>query len=171
MPTIPTPALIALVADLTASIVLIVLTPELAAELDSDVRARLFSRADANLNDKIASIDWNTTKLGIKTQIVQMRMAPDQNLESFTLAEAAVGKKIKTNQNSDGKSWRCRFTLTVHPASEHQSAQILESFGKVRYCAFEDRQPDLFSLSTEKRTKAVRAERAQGIGAGASATH
>lgn len=148
------------------------LSADLAAELDTDVRARLFSRTDANVNKKISAIDWHARELGISTQVVQMRMAPDQNLDSFTLAEAEVSRKLKTKQSSDGKTWRLSFSLSVHPASEHQAAQILESLGKVRYCSFEARQPDLFGPSQKKRTVAVRAEKEQGIGPAASAaTH
>lgn len=145
------------------------LTAELAAEIDSELRSMLFARGDGNQKRKVRGVSFDRRELGIKTQVVEMRMAPDQALDSFTLAEAEVSDTLKAKRAKEGP-WTLTFSLTAQPASEHQSAQILESFGKTRYCNFEARQPDLFSPSTKKRADAVRAERAQGINPAAAPT-
>lgn len=135
-------------------------TAELAKELDNDVRTALYTRTDAEIKRKMTSIGWD---LGIPSQRIEMRMAPDQALESFTLGEAKVSN-LKTTRSGKSTAWRLTFSLTCHPASEHMSAHIIESYMKTRYCNFEATQPDLFSASTKERTRAVRAEQEQGIG-------
>lgn len=142
-------------------------TAELAKELDNDVRTALYTRTDAEMKRKVTSIGWD---LGIPSQRVEMRMAPDQALESFVLGECKVSG-LKTTRSGKSTAWRLTFSLTCHPASEHQAAQIIESYAKNRYCGFEPTQPDLFSPSTKERARAVRAEQEQGIGTESAATH
>lgn len=139
--------------------------PELAADLDADVRNTLYTRQDAAIKTKVTSISWD---LGIPAQLVDLRMAPDQDEPSFTLAEAKVSN-LKTKRSGKSNAWRLTFTLTCLPATAHQMNAIIDSYTKTRYTDWEAAQPDLFSDSTKKRTKAVRAERAQGIGEGAPA--
>lgn len=140
-------------------------TPELAADLDADVRQTLYTRQDAAIKTKVTSIGWD---LGIPPQMVDLRLAPDQEEPSFTLDEAKVSN-VKTKRSGKSTAWRLTFSLTVFPTSAQQMNQIIESYTKVRYTDWEVAHPDLFSDSTKKRTKAVRAERAQGIGDGATA--
>ncbi len=142
-------------------------TAELAKELDNDVRNALYTRTDAEMKRKMTSIGWD---LGIPAQRIQMRMAPDQAVECFTLAECKVAN-LKTTRSGKSTAWRLTFSLTCHPASEHQSAQILDCYSKNRYCSFEATQPDLFSASTKERTRAVRAEQEQGIGPETATAH
>jgi hypothetical protein len=140
-------------------------SPELAKELDGEVRSALFTRGDAEVKSKVTSIGWD---LGIPPQVVDVRMAPDQDEASFSLTETKIGN-IKTRRSGKSNAWRLTFSITCWPASEHQSAQIIDAYSKVRYMSFEPAHPDLFSDSTKERTKAVRAEREQGIGTEATA--
>jgi hypothetical protein len=142
-------------------------TPELAKELDSEVRTALYTRTDAEVKSKVTSIGWD---LGIPPQAVEVRLAPDQDQESFTLLEVKIAN-IKTKRSKKSTAWRLTFSMTCWPATEHQSAQVIESYSKVRYMSMEPAQPDLFSESTKERTRAVRAEREQGIGTEAATAH
>lgn len=142
-------------------------TAELAKELDSEVRTALYTRTDAEVKSKVTSISWD---LGIPPQVVEVRLAPDQEQESFTLLETKIAN-IKTKRSKKSTAWRLTFSMTCWPASEHQTAQIMDSYSKVRYMGFEAAQPDLFSDSTKQRTRAVRAEQEQGIGSEVASTH
>lgn len=142
------------------------LTTKRAEDLSEFIRRTLYTRTDAEVVPQLQSATFN---LSPPPQEIVVRMAPDQPDASFTIREAKVGDLI-ARRSKKSSSWRLRFAVTFAPASEHELAQVVDCYTKTRYLVFADAQPDLFSESTKQRTKAVRAERAQGIGP-AAATH
>lgn len=144
------------------------LTVKKAEDLSSFMRRMLFSAKDAEVT---AELDGASFKPVDPYQDIVVRMAPDQTDESFTILEGKIGT-LHARRSKKSSSWRLVFSVTFMPASKDVQAMVIASRAKTRYCTFADAKPDLFSASTRKRTQAVRAERAQGIGpAAAPATH
>lgn len=141
------------------------LTAAKAKDLSDFMRTMLYTRQDAAVTPQLHAASFNLSQ---PPQEIAVRMAPDQGEASFILSEAKVGI-FHARRSKKSTDWRLVFTLTFQPASDHQLAQVVECRAKTRYFTFADAQPDLFSDSTKKRTKAVRAEKAQGIGSAAGA--
>lgn len=141
------------------------LTRQKADELSEFMRRTLYTAKDAEVTPQLEGATFNLT---IPPQELVVRMAPDQPDESFTIQEAKIGP-LHARRSKKSSSWRLRFTATFAPMSEHELAQVVDCYTKTRYFTFADAQPDLFSESTKKRTRAVRAEAKQGIGPAASA--
>lgn len=130
------------------------LTPALAQELDPFMRGTLFTKNDAAVTPKLAGAEFD---LSVPEQEIAVHSAPDQTDATFIIDEAKIGI-FKARRSKRSTGWRLRFTITFMPASEH-------------LLTFASAEPSLFAPSTKQRTKAVRAERAQGIGTDAAATH
>lgn len=141
------------------------LTREKAEDLSEFMRRTLFTSKDAEVNPQLEGASFNLT---IPPQEIAVWSAPDAPEAIFTIAEAKIGH-LHARRSKKSSSWRLRFTATFMPMSEHELAQVVDSYTKTRFLTFTDASPDLFSESTKKRTRAVRAERAQGIGPGAPA--
>lgn len=143
------------------------LTPALAQELDPFMRGTLFTKNDAAVTPKLAGAEFD---LSVPEQEIAVHSAPGQTDATFIIDEAKIGI-VKARRSKRSTGWRLRFTITFMPTSEHLLAQVVDSYLKSRYLTFASAEPSLFAPSTKQRTKAVRAERAQGIGTDAAATH
>lgn len=116
------------------------LTPELAADLHDFVKRTLYTAQDVEVNGLLGSASFN---LGIPPQAVAFRMAPDQKKASFVIAEAKIDG-IKAKRGKKSTAWTLEFKLTCSPASDHQLAQIIESYLKAKYLTFENATASLF---------------------------
>jgi hypothetical protein len=118
----------------------IFLTASLAAEVSDFMRTTLYNRTEGETNAQLKSASFDPD---VQTQRVTVRMAPDQTEDSYSYAEAKVGRFHVTRSKSG--TWRCRFVITVSPASDHHLMQIVDSLKKSRFYSFADTKPDLFS--------------------------
>lgn len=145
------------------------LTVKKAEDISIYVRRMLYTTKDAEVT---AELDGASFRPSEPYQDIVVRMAPDQREESFTILEGKIGT-LHARRSRKSSSWRLVFTVTFMPPSKDVQAAVIASRAKTRYCTFADAKPDLFSASSKKRTQAVRAERAQGIGpdAPSPATH
>lgn len=125
------------------------LTPERAEDLDDFVRGTLYTRTGAEVNDKLGSASF---RLAIPPQCIQVRMAPDQKKPSYTIDEAKV-EGFKAKRSKKSAAWTLEFTLTCAPASEHQLAQIVESYLKTKYLTFSPAEPGLFDETPEVKAR------------------
>jgi hypothetical protein len=140
------------------------LPPALAQELDPYMRSTLFTMSDAAVTAKLQGAEFD---LSFPNQDVLLFMAPDQGAESFQLRDAEIGT-FKARRSKLSTAWRLRFTVTCMPLSEHQLAQIVDSYLKTRYCTFAGAQPDLLASGDEAPSRPRRAARAAGA---AASTH
>lgn len=144
------------------------LTTSVCADLSPFMRSMLFTKTDAEVTPQLHAATFNLSEL---PQVIDVRMAPDQDEPSFTINEAKIGH-FKARRSKKSSAWRLLFEVTFAPASAKQLAQIVACRAKQRYCTFEDASPDLFSETGKEREQTAKAERKQGIGAPASAaTH
>lgn len=142
-------------------------TADLAKELDDYVRRTLFTATDAEVTRKLKSASFDLT---IQPCRVEVRMAPDQEDESFSIPEAKILSVI-ARRGKKSSAWRLHVKMQCAPATEHQLAQIIDCYTKMRYLSFEATQPDLFSEVGKARTKTRRASRANGQATGQAAAH
>lgn len=126
-------------------------TAELAADLDEQVRAILFTRQDAVVSPKVRGVVF---ELSERPQEVQLRAAPDQSKASLHIVEAKIGP-YKARRSKKSSEWRLVFTVTFAPASKEQLASAVDGRLKMRYATFTDATPDLFSEDekTQKRAR------------------
>lgn len=143
------------------------LTVKKAEDLSGFMRRMLFTSKDAEVTSELDGASFRPSD---PYQDIVVRMAPDQREESFTILEGKIGT-LHVRRSRKSSAWRLVFTVTFMPASRDVQASVIASRAKTRYCTFADAKPDLFSASSQKRTRAVRAEQAQGIGPAAEATH
>jgi hypothetical protein len=151
------------------------LTPELAQEIHDFVRATLFTRSGAEVNSLLSSASF---ALAIGPQAVAVRMAPDTKKPSFTIDEAKV-TDFKAKRSKKSSAWTWAFTITCSPASEHQLAQIVETYTRTKYLVFAPAEPGLFDdapVASRGLTEAETEERDEELpveesGDEATATH
>lgn len=142
------------------------LTRELADDLSAFMRRTLFTATDAEVNPQLKAAQFD---LGVKPQLIEVRSAPDQDDPTFTIEEAKIGTLV-ASRSKKAAGWRLRFSATFSPRSEHQLAQVVDSYTKTRYCTFENAVADLFSESKQTERKARRqAAQAEAAAVGATA--
>lgn len=141
------------------------LTPALAADLSGYMRTVLFTKQDAEVTPQLHGATFNLSPL---PQEIAVYAAPDQDEPSFTIQEAKIGH-FHARRSKKSSTWRLVFSITFAPQSEHQLSQVVDCYTKQRVCAFADASPDLFSETGKERRKVAKAQRAAGIGVGASA--
>lgn len=135
--------------------------------LSKFMRDTLFTKNDAEVTPQLHAATFDLSEL---PQVVDVRMAPDQEEPSFTINEGRIGH-FRARRSKKSSAWRLLFTVTCAPASDHQLAQIVACRAKQRICSFEDASPDLFSVTGEQRRKVAKAERAAGIGVESAVAH
>jgi hypothetical protein len=116
------------------------LTAELAQELHDFVRGTLYTLSGAEVNSLLGGASF---ALAIPPQAIAVRMAPDQKKPSFTIDEAKIAG-LHAKRSKKSTAWTLGFTITCAPASEHQLAQIMESYCKTKYMSFGPAEPGLF---------------------------
>lgn len=141
------------------------LTAARAKDLSDLMRRTLFTSGEAEVMPELEGAAFHPRE---PYQDIVVRDAPDQTEGSFTIHEGKIGT-LFARRSKKSTAWRLVFSVTFMPRSKDVQALVIASRAKTRYCVFADAKPDLFSPSTQKRTQAVRAERAQGIGEGATA--
>ena len=133
-------------------------TKDLAKELDDFVRRMLFTATDAEVTSKLKGAAFN---LAIRPQAIAIRMAPDQKDASFVIDEAKIGV-LHAKRSKKSPTWRLVFTATCAPPSEHQLAQIVDSYLKMRYATFANAVAGLFDEEEKQERKARRTAPAAG---------
>lgn len=141
-------------------------TPALASEVDDFVRATLYTRTDAEVTSKMKSASFN---LPIRPQTIDIRMAPDQTRDSFTLLDVKVSD-YKATRSKKSTAWTWQFTLTCAPASDKQLGQIADMYCKTRYLSFSNATQTLFD-EDEKAARQSRGRGTASASSGAEATH
>ena len=142
-------------------------TAELAKELDDYVRRILFTSTDAEVTRKLRSASFDLT---IQPQRVEVRMAPDQAEESFELQEVKILSVI-ARRGKKSSAWRLHVKLRCAPSSEHQLAQVIDCYTKMRYLTFEATQGDLFTEVGKERAKTRKARKQAAAGSGEAVAH
>lgn len=141
------------------------LTPKLAAELDDFVRRTLYTQTDAEVTSKLKSASFT---LPILPQEIVFRSAPDQQKDTFTIAEAKI-TSIKATRGKKSTAWTLVFVATCSPVSDKQLGQIVDCYLKMRYLTFANAVATLFDEAEKKARKSRGA--AASAGTTTAATH
>lgn len=121
-------------------------TATLAGDLHDFVKRTLYTAQGVEVNSLLAAAAFN---IDVRPQAVEVRMAPDQDDESFTLAEAKVSG-IKAKRTKLSTAWILEFKLTSSPASATQLQQIVEAYLKTKYLSFENATACLFDAPVDE---------------------
>jgi hypothetical protein len=121
------------------------LTPELASEVHDFVRGTLFTISGAEVNSLLSTASFS---IFVPPQAIAFRSGPDTKKPAFTIDEAKV-TGIKAKRSKKSSAWTLEFAVTCSPASEHQLAQICDSYLKSRYLSFSPAEPGLFDETPE----------------------
>jgi len=140
-------------------------TAALAADLHDFVKRTLFTAKDVEVNGLLASASFN---LAVRPQAVDVRMAPDQTAESFTVQEAKLSG-IRAKRSKKSSAWTLEFTLSCSPESSDQLGQLVDCYLKMRYLTFSDAEACLFDAEVDETPQLKR--KRGGASAGADATH
>lgn len=122
-----------------------------AGEMHDKVKRILYTARDAAVDSLIKSVSFDLEF----SQSIEVRMAPDQAEPSFTIEEAKING-IRAKRSKKSSAWTLEFKVICSPQSEHQLAQIAESYLKTKYFTFSEAEPDLFSESRAAEAKARR---------------
>ena len=142
-------------------------TAELATDLHDFVKRTLYTAAGVEVNSLLGSASF---ALEVRPQTIDMRMAPDQKKESFTIDEAKV-EGIRAKRSKKSTAWTLEFKIICSPANEHQLMQIASSYLKTRYITMRDAEACLFDKPVDE-TPRIAAGKANVAAAGESAaTH
>lgn len=136
------------------------LTASLAAELDGEVKAMLFSRADEEIKSKVRRVVFD---LPIRPQSIAVRSAPDQGEASYVIDEAKVTHVVVT-RTKKSSAWTLRLKVLCSPSSADQLQQIVESYLKAKFCTFANATPGLFDeVEKDERKKKAPVVRGQRV--------
>jgi hypothetical protein len=116
------------------------LSPELAQEIHDIVRSTLFTMSGAEVNSLVSGASF---ALAMPPQAIQFRSAPDSKKPAFTIDEAKVAD-FRAKRSKKSSAWTWTFTITCSPASDHQLAQLMESYTRTKYLTFAPAKPGLF---------------------------
>ncbi len=131
-----------------------------AKEIDDYMRRSMYTSTDGEVNAKLVRADF---AIPLKEQRVHVRMAPDQDEESFEIKEAKFGL-MKVRLSKRTSTWRLLFSMTCSPMSEHHLAQLVDCRLKTRYMTFEPAKADLFSEVGKEASRTRRAAAAADAG-------
>lgn len=142
-------------------------TATLAGDLHDFVKRTLYTAAGVEVNSLLGSAAFN---IEVRPQAVEFRMAPDQDDESFTLAEVKISG-IKAKRTKLSTAWILEFKLTASPASANQLQQIVEAYLKTKYLSFENAAACLFDTEVDETPRVVKPRRGAAAAGESAATH
>jgi len=114
-----------------------------------------------------------TFRLGIPHQQIAVRMAADQSEASFVIDEAKIGA-FHARRSKKSSMWRMSFTVMCHPIDEHQLAQIVDCYTKMRFITTGNAVPGLFDeeeQAARRNAPTAKPVRAARGGQPAAGTH
>jgi hypothetical protein len=137
-------------------------TPELAASLDPDVRALLFTLTDAQPKPKIKEVRLALT---VPHQLLAIHPLPELEEGRLALSDCEItGFRVRTEQGVDG--YALVFYVSYGPASPHDLEYVCEWLTQQRFVTFHPQAPALDFGPAEAPVPTKRGRRTTAIAPG-----
>jgi len=127
-------------------------TPELAAELGDNIKAKIFRRNDAETDPNIDAVSFTFKP---KNQLIEIRPDPAISRASVRLLEAKVNK-FRVRRPKDGTQWVLIFRVTFAECDANDLLYLKEALFEQRFFSFEDAQGGLFSEAEAEARREAR---------------
>lgn len=128
------------------------LTPELAAAVDSELKAALFALTTGDPKPKVKTLEWKNPS---EHQDVQVFAVPDVDHPQLAFIDCEVDPVVRARTEKGVDGYALVFYLTVGPLGPDEQAALSEWYTQQRFLSFNHSQAVMnFDAKAEDKTEA-----------------